>query len=95
MHCPFKDCQQPPCQIAIHPEKHHIEYCRVCEEWRYLSDVGDDFPNMFWAFVAIAISMIVFLTLLNEHGQQRLFDNQPSGVSYSERLWGGSGGVGE
>jgi len=66
MHCPNRDSFMPRCQIVMHPDRPNVEYCRVCGEWRYLSDVGDDFASPFWMMVAIAIVMTVFVGLVND-----------------------------
>ncbi|MBF2029971.1 MAG: hypothetical protein IGS48_25000 [Oscillatoriales cyanobacterium C42_A2020_001] len=71
MKCPYSDSLMPRCQITMHPHRQNIEYCRTCGEWRYLSDVGDEFPNVFWLIVALSISMMVFVGLVNESDTAR------------------------
>ncbi|MBM0743845.1 hypothetical protein JOY44_19850 [Phormidium sp. CLA17] len=66
MNCPHQGCAVPPCQIAPHPDRHNIEYCRVCAEWRHISDIGSDAPNVFWSIVAVAITLTLFISLTNE-----------------------------
>lgn len=71
MKCPYSDSFMPRCQIAMHPQRENVEYCRTCGEWRYLSDVGDDFANTFWMIVAISICLMVFVGLVNESDTAR------------------------
>lgn len=71
MRCPYQNSQFPPCTIINHPYKEDVEYCRVCDEWRYISQVGGwgngmGFPNMVWSIVMIAIAMMLFVALVNE-----------------------------
>lgn len=79
MNCPFKNSPVPPCSIAAHPDRNNIEYCRVCGEWVNLTYVGDEFPNLFWLFVAIAIVMMVFIGLIEDAARLRIdnFDRYP------------------
>jgi hypothetical protein len=66
MNCPHKGSAVPPCQIVSHPDRSNVEYCRACKEWRYLSDIGGDAPNVFWSLVAIAITLTLFISLTND-----------------------------
>lgn len=72
MRCPYSDSFMPRCQIAMHPDKQDVEYCRVCGEWRRISQVGDELPNLFLMAIAIAIILMIFTSLLNESERQRL-----------------------
>jgi len=76
MKCPHQGCAVPPCQIAPHPDRANVEYCRVCAEWRYFSDIGSDAPNVFWSLVAIAITLTLFMSLTND--LERPTDDQNS-----------------
>lgn len=72
MKCPFTNSFMPRCQIETHPQKQNVEYCRVCGEWRYISDVGNEFPNIFWMLFAIAIALTIFMGLLKDSEQNQL-----------------------
>lgn len=70
MKCPYSDRFMPRCQIVTHPDKQDVEYCRVCGEWRRVSQVGDELPNLFLIAIAIAIIMMILTSLLNESEQR-------------------------
>ncbi|EKQ68293.1 hypothetical protein OsccyDRAFT_2820 [Leptolyngbyaceae cyanobacterium JSC-12] len=86
MKCPYRDSFMPRCQITVHPDRPNVEYCRVCGEWRYLSDVGDDFAHTFWTMVAIAIVMMVFVGLINESETPRQRDQRQRERRYLGRV---------
>jgi hypothetical protein len=64
----------PRCEIVPHPNRQNVEYCRVCGEWRHLSDVGNELPGAFGIAVAIAIVLMILMSLLNEFEQQKLME---------------------
>ena len=66
MKCPYQNSLVPPCKIDSHPQRENVEYCKVCGEWRYLSDVGDEFPNVFWVIVTTLAVGLVMVGLLKE-----------------------------
>jgi hypothetical protein len=66
MKCPYQNSLVPPCKIDSHPQRDNVEYCKVCGEWRYLSDVGDEFPNVFWVIVTMLTVGLVMVGLLKE-----------------------------
>ena len=66
MNCPHKDSFMPRCQITTHPDRANVEYCRVCGEWRYLSDIGDDTSRTVWAIAGSAVLMMIFVAMVNQ-----------------------------
>lgn len=88
MNCPFRDNPMPPCKISPHPDRPHIEYCKVCGEWTDLQYVGNDFPNVFWFMVGVAIVLMLFTGLLNDLDSVRLRDLQTPPRNYPGRTLG-------
>jgi len=66
MKCPYQNSLVPPCKIDAHPQRENVEYCKVCGEWRYLSDIGNDFPSVMWMVVSIAIVVMLMAGLLKQ-----------------------------
>lgn len=66
MKCPYQNSLVPPCKIDSHPHRENVEYCKVCGEWRYLSDIGNDFPNLTWMVLTIAVVLMLMVGLLRE-----------------------------
>jgi hypothetical protein len=66
MKCPFQSSMVPPCKIESHPDRAGVEYCKVCGEWRYVSEIGNDFPNVTWMLVSVAIVVMLMLGLLRQ-----------------------------
>lgn len=66
MKCPYQNSLVPPCKIDSHPQRENVEYCKVCGEWRYLSDIGDEFPNVFWLIMTALIVSMLIVGLLRE-----------------------------
>jgi len=77
MNCPHKDSFMPRCQITTHPDRENIEYCRVCGEWRRISDVGEIVPNTFWTITGSVVLMMVFVAIVNQQSAP-----QPSREQY-------------
>lgn len=69
MNCPYQDSLVPRCTIVTHPDRANIEYCRVCGEWRQIDRIGDEFPNLFWLIVGVAIVLVIFSSMLNRAEQ--------------------------
>jgi cytochrome b len=59
MECPYKDSLIPRCDIQAHPWRQHIEYCRVCNEWRDLNNVGNPIGHLMVIGLMAAIVLIV------------------------------------
>ncbi|MDX2239664.1 MAG: hypothetical protein NW224_03170 [Leptolyngbyaceae cyanobacterium bins.302] len=66
MKCPYQNSLVPPCKIESHPQRDNVEYCKVCGEWRYLSDVGGEVPNVFWVVVTSLVIGMLMVGLLRE-----------------------------
>lgn len=66
MKCPYQNSLVPPCKIDSHPQRENVEYCKVCGEWRYLSEIGDEFPNVFWIIITSFIVGMLIIGLLRE-----------------------------
>lgn len=84
MNCPHQGCAVPPCQIVPHPNRHDIEYCRVCEKSRNINEIGSDVPGVFWSIVAIAITLTLFMTLTNDSQRPRYIEpgySQPKQIN--------------
>ncbi|MGI0488275.1 hypothetical protein ACN4EK_22765 [Pantanalinema rosaneae CENA516] len=78
MNCPFRDCHTPPCQITIHPDRQDVEYCRVCEQWHHISQIGNEMPNVFWMIVTIAIAIMLLTGILNTADRPTYHSPSPS-----------------
>ena len=66
MKCPYSDRLMPRCEIRQHPHREDVEYCRVCGEWRHLSEIGNDFPRLVLGLIGSAVLVMVFVALINE-----------------------------
>lgn len=66
MKCPFQSSMVPPCKIESHPDRTGVDYCKVCGEWRYVSEIGNDYPNVVWMLVSVAIVVMLMLGLLRQ-----------------------------
>jgi len=69
MNCPHKDSLMPRCDVASHPHKQDIDYCRVCGEWRDVNKVGSEFPDLLWLLLALGMTWFIF--------SQAQLSNQP------------------
>ena len=58
--CPYKDKRALPCDYQPHPRKKNIEYCRVCENWRKIDDIGKEKTSV-WLWFLILLMVISFL----------------------------------
>lgn len=65
MNCPYPNSLVPRCTIATHPDRPNIEYCRVCGEWRYLDQIGDELPNVVGLAFGIAIVLLILKSMIN------------------------------
>lgn len=66
MKCPYRNSLVPPCKIDSHPQRENVEYCKVCGEWRYISEIGEEFPNLFWVIITSFIVGMLIIGLLRE-----------------------------
>ncbi len=64
MDCPYKDSLIPRCDVQAHPWRQHIEYCRVCDEWRDLNDVGNPIGHLMVITLMAAIVLIVLQSVM-------------------------------
>lgn len=66
MNCPYRESLMPRCDIAMHPYKRSVEYCRVCGEWRNIHHVGEEMPDILWFLLGVGILLLVLQAAIPE-----------------------------
>lgn len=66
MDCKYKTSFIPRCEIVSHPNRPNIEYCRVCEAWRNVNDVGGGIPGTLGLLLAVAIGLLLISSMMQE-----------------------------
>jgi hypothetical protein len=83
MNCKYKTSFMPRCEIVPHPNRPNIEYCRVCEEWRNVNDVGDGIPGTFGLLLMIAIALLLVSSVMQDRDKNPP-SSQPLLPEYSQ-----------
>jgi hypothetical protein len=85
MDCPHKNSQSPPCDVAQHPYKQDVYFCKVCQESYSIRDIGNDQSINSMIVVAGIILVIFGVAIMSADESLPPAPSQPNPVSQSAK----------